>query len=277
VRTVERLERGDLDAIAGLCERAVADPPSRQELDGALFADEQPAVVFGSPDTAVVAVVACDDGAHIRLLAVDPAARRQGWGHALVEAAEEWALSSGHTTLLTGADPPYFLWPGVPSTETSLMCLFERHHYGRAEANYNMDVDLGDLPEDPGGHALARPEDRGDVDAFMAANWPNWRLEVLRALDKGNLVVAREEDGHGPVSAFCAFEVNRRGVLGPVAVRLELMGHGRGKGVLIGALHELRRRGRERVSVVWVGPVLPYAAVGGQVGGVYFVYRKELG
>ena len=81
----------------------------------------------------------------------------------------------------------------------------------------------------------------------------------------------------GAVSAFCAFEVNRRGLLGPVAVRLELMGQGRGKGVLVGALHELRRRGADRVSVVWVGPVLPYAAVGGRVGDVYFVYRKELG
>jgi hypothetical protein len=54
------------------------------------------------------------------------------------------------------------------------------------------------------------------------------------------------------------------------------MGKGRGKGVLVGALHELRRRGADRVSVLWVGPVLPYAAVGGRVSDVYFVYRKEL-
>ena len=235
-------------------------------------------MVLGWPETGVVAAVACDDGAHIRLLAVDRVARRQGIGHALVQAAEEWALSAGHTSMTTGADPPYFLWPGVPSTETALMCLFERHHYGRTETNYNMDVDLHDIPQDPGGHYLAGSEDRDDVDSFMAANWPNWRAEVLRALDKGNLVVAREDEGArtGSVSAFCAFEVNRRGLLGPVAVRVELMGQGRGKGVLVGALHELRRRGADRVSVVWVGPVLPYAAVGGRVGNVYFVYRKEL-
>ncbi len=109
----------------------------------------------------------------------------------------------------------------------------------------------------------------------MAANWPNWRPEVLRALDKGNLMFERDADS-GEIAAFCAFEVNRSGLLGPVAVRPELMGRGRGKGVLSGALHELRRRGRERVSVVWVGPVPPYAAVGGEVSDVYFVYRKEL-
>ena len=70
--------------------------------------------------------------------------------------------------------------------------------------------------------------------------------------------------------------MNRRGLLGPVAVRPDLMGQGKGKGVLLGALHELRRRGAERISVVWIGPVVPYAAVGGRVGEVYFVYRKEL-
>jgi predicted N-acetyltransferase YhbS len=273
---VRHLGKADLDAIAQLCRRAITDPPSAHELEEALFTTDQPAMVLGSPDVGVVAAVECDDGAHIRLLAVDPSARRRGHAHALVQAAEEWALSAGHTALSTGADPPYFLWPGVPSTEVGLMCLFERRHYGRTETNYNMDVDLADLPDDPGGHYLAGPADYDVVDAFMAVNWPNWRPEVLRALTKGNLVVARDKGDSGPLSAFCAFEVNRRGLLGPVAVRPELMGQGRGKGVLVGALHELRRRGASRVSVVWVGPVVPYAAVGGRVSSVFFVYRKEL-
>jgi hypothetical protein len=28
--------------------------------------------------------------------------------------------------------------------------------------------------------------------------------------------------------------------------------------------------------VVWVGPIVPYAAVGGKVTDVFFVYRKNL-
>ncbi len=83
------------------------------------------------------------------------------------------------------------------------------------------------------------------------------------------------EDGRGPITAFCAFEVNRAGHLGPVAVRPELMGQGKGKAALLGALHEVRRRGRQSISVVWIGPVAPYAAVGGRVTDVYFVYRKD--
>jgi len=271
-----RLGRSDLERITQLCRRAVVSPPSVDELEGALFAEQQPAVVMGDPSTSVVATVECDDGPHIRLLAVDPAARGRGLGRALLQAAEEWARSAGHTSLITGADPPYFLWPGVPSTETALLCLLERRHYARAETNFNMDVDLLALPEDPGGHCLATAADRDELEAWLSTHWANWRPEVLRALGKGNLVIARGEGDDGPVTAFCAFEVNRRGGLGPVAVRPDLMGRGMGKGVLLGALHELRRRGAESVSVIWVGPVVPYAMVGGQVSDVFFVYRKEL-
>ncbi len=271
----EKLSATDLGALAALCERAVADPPSAEELAGALCTEDQPAVVFGEPDRGVVAVVECEDGPHIRLLAVDPSARGQGLGHELLSAAEGWAKDAGHSSLITGADPPYFLWPGVPSAETALLCLLERRHYGRTETNFNMDVELHHIPDDPGGHFVATQDQRAEVDEWMAAGWSNWRVEVLRALDKGNLVLARTEGG-GAITAFCAFEVNRRGVLGPVAVRPDLMGQGHGKGVLLGALHELRRRGADSVSVVWVGPIPPYAAVGGKVSDMFFVYRKAL-
>jgi GNAT superfamily N-acetyltransferase len=280
---VKRLARSDLESISALCARGVRDAPTTEELAGALFAPDQPTVVFGDPVTGVVAMAECSDGPHVRLLVVDPAQRRQGHGHALMQAAEDWAKQRGHRMLVTGADPPYFLWPGVPSDETGLLCLFERRHYIRAETNFNMDVDLSALPPDPGGYERARPEDRDEVDSWMETHWSNWTAEALRALDKGNLFLSRDGDlrtgdgrDRGDVSAFCAFEVNRAGVLGPVAVRPELMGRGKGRAVLLGALHELRRRGRESVSVVWIGPIVPYALVGGRVSDVYFVYRKEL-
>ncbi len=274
--TPVRAELRDLQAIIQLCRRSIDAPPSAEELEDALFAEEQAATVFAIPERGVVAVVECDDGPHIRLLAVDPSVRGQGLGHALLRTAEDWAREQGHTTLITGADPPYFLWPGVPSDETTLHCLLERRHYARAETNFNMHVDLSAIPEDPGDTSLATDVDRAEVDAFMSEHWSNWRLEALRALDKGNLVIDRAETPGGDITAFCAFEVNRKGLLGPVAVRPDLMGRGMGKGVLLGALHELRRRGAADVSVVWVGPMVPYAAVGGKVTDVFFVYRKSL-
>src|SRR3954452_15626426 len=105
-----------LDAIAGLCRRAIDVPPSAAELEGSLFTSAQPAVVRGDPSIGVVATVAGDEGAHIPLLVVDPAARGKGHGHALVDAAESDARAAGHRSLRTGADAPFFLWPGVPST-----------------------------------------------------------------------------------------------------------------------------------------------------------------
>ena len=271
-----RLGHEDLDAIAQLCRRTLSGGPSAEELADALFTEDQPAVVLGDPERGVVAAVECDDGPHLRLLVVDESARGQGVGHALLEAAEGWARAAGHSVLMTGADPPYFLWPGVPSSETGLLCLLERRHYHRIETNFNMDVDLTAIPADPGGHALAGANDYDELDQWMTTHWSNWRPEVLRALEKGNLVIERGEGPDGGVTAFCAFEVNRRGLLGPVAVRPDLMGRGMGKGVLLGALHELRRRGADKVSVVWVGPIVPYAVVGGKVTDVYFVCRKQL-
>lgn len=271
-----RADRSDLEAIVQLCERSITAPPAAKELEDALFAPEQPATIFVIPERGVVALVECDDGPHLRLLAVDPSARRRGVGNHLLQVAEDWARDEGHKMLITGADPPYFLWPGVPSTETGLHCLLEARHYGRGETNFNMHVDLSAIPDDAGGYSLATALDRAEIDAFMGEHWSNWRLEVLRALDKGNLVIDRADGGDGGITAFCAFEVNRTGLLGPIAVRPDLMGRGKGKTVLVGALHELRKRGGSAVSVVWVGPMAPYAAVGGKVTDVFFVYRKNL-
>jgi GNAT superfamily N-acetyltransferase len=267
------LDRSALAAIADLCRRGIADSPALEELDGALFAAEQPAIVRGDPSVGVVATAECDDGTHVRLIVVDPEARGRGHGRALLRAAEADARAAGSTTLTVGADSPYFLWAGVPSATTDLMYLLERRHYERIDAHFDMTIDLATIPDDPGGHTLADSTDRDEIDTWMAEHWSNWRLEVLRALDNGNLVIARDESG---ISAFCGFEVNRAGFLGPVGVRPDLIGRGAGRGALVGALHELRRRGRDEIEVNWVGPVVPYAALGGQVSTVYFVYRKVL-
>jgi GNAT superfamily N-acetyltransferase len=267
------LDRSALPAIAELCRRGMPDAPTLDELDGTLFAPDQPAVVRGDPRIGVVATVEGDDGAYVRLLVVDPEARGRGHGHALLRAAEADARAAGHTSLTIGADAPYFLFAGVPSAATELLYLLERHHYTRVETNFDMTIDLATLPDDPGGHTLASSVDHDEVESFMTRHWPNWKAEVLRALDKHQLVLARDVSG---ISAFCAFEVNRAGFLGPVASRPDLIGRGAGRPALVGALHELRARGRSSIEVSWVGPVVPYAALGGRVSSVYFVYRKEL-
>jgi GNAT superfamily N-acetyltransferase len=269
--SLDRLDAGDLPAIVELCRRGVADAPAPDELEGALFAPDQPATVRGDPDVGVVATVEGEGGGYLRLLVVDPSARGRGHGHVLLEAAE--ADLAGTRTVTVGADAPYFLFPGVETSETAMLCLLERHHYTRAEANFNMAVDLDALRPDPGATELAVAGDRPEVAEWMETYWPNWAAEALRALRKGTLVVSRGEEG---ITGFCAYDVNRAGLLGPVAVRHDLIGKGVGEPLVLGALHRMRAGGRRRAEVVWVGPIVPYARVGGTVSRVFFVYRKKL-
>jgi len=220
----------------------------------------------------VVATVAGDGLGYVRLLVVDPAHRGRGHGHELLAAAETELAPCRAVQI--GADPPYYLWPGAPASETALLCLLERHHYRRVDTNFHMAVDLHAIPDDLGGHEVASSAMREEMAAWMDANYSNWTAEVLRALDHGTLLVARGDDG---IRGFCAYDVNRRGLLGPVGARLDLVGQGVGWPLLVGALHAMRTAGQEQMEVSWVGPVVPYARAGAEVSRVFFVYRKDLG
>jgi GNAT superfamily N-acetyltransferase len=208
----------------------------------------------------------------IRLLAVDPAHRGHGAGRALLDAAE--ADLGGASSITVGADAPFHLFAGVPVECTAMLSLLERAKYRRGEANFDMRVDLTALAPEPSGTELAPASAADEVRAFVDANYAHWTDEVMRALDQQSLVVSRDDAGR--LLGFCALEVNRSGLLGPVAVRLDRIGRGDGVPLLLGGLHELRRRGRTEVDVGWVGPLPPYAAVGGRVSRVHLVYRKEI-
>lgn len=259
--------------IAALCARSMAKAPRTEEIERTLFAVDRPAVVRYQPGVAAVAVDRGEGNGFVKLLVLDPAHRGRGLGHVLLSTAE--GDLTGAKAVTVGADPPYFLFPGTPSTATALCCLLERHHYVREETNYNVDVALDDLPPEPPGPFEPGPSERDALEEWMARHWPNWRDEVLRAFDRRSLVVTRTEDD-ADYAAICAFEVNRSATLGPVAARPDLIGRGAARGLLVSALHRLRARGHDRVEVLWVGPLVPYARVGGTVGDVFFVYRRRL-
>ena len=259
-----------LEDVAALCARSMPSPPSVAELRCTLFAPDQPALVRYAPAMGVVAVVRDGDDGYIRLLTLDPAYRGQGLGHELLRAAEDDL--DGARVITVGADAPYFLFPGVPVDETGLCCLLERHHYSREETNYNIDIALDGLPPDPGTAFEPRPGERQELDAWMTRHWPHWRAEVLRACDQGSLVLARAS---GDITAFCAYDVNRSGTLGPIASRPDLIGRGVGAPLLVAALHRLRDKGHDTIEVLWVGPMVPYARLGGRVGRLFFVYRRR--
>jgi GNAT superfamily N-acetyltransferase len=217
----------------------------------------------------VASVRSADEG-FVRLLLLDPGHRGAGLGHDLLRAAEQDLAGSRLITI--GADAPYFLFPGVPVQETALCCLLERHHYAREETNYNMFVNLAGLPPDPGTALTPGEDERPEIDRWMSRHWPNWRAEVLRAYDQRSLVLGRHDDD---ITGFCAYNVNRSATLGPIASRPDLIGQGVGAPLLLGALHRLRAAGCQTIEVLWVGPMVPYARVGGHVGRLFFVYRRR--
>jgi mycothiol synthase len=263
----------DADALADIttfCVRAIAQPFTADELRDALFAPDQPALVRFDPAVGLVATVTNGPDAYIRLLAVAPEQRRRGHGRRLLDLAERDHEDA--RTITVGADAPYFLFPGVPTSETALCALLERAHFTREETNYNMVVRLDPLPPDDGTAREPARDDRTEIAAWMENHWAHWTREVLRAFDKGSLVITRDEHG---IAGFCAFDVNRHATLGPIASRPDLVGRGAGRALLAGGLHRLRARGYDQIDVLWVGPFVPYARVGGTVGELFFVYRKH--
>ncbi len=262
-----------IEAVAALGEIALLDPPSVSELARAFDPADQPAVWLGDPAVGVVGATWSGDAGFLRFLAVAPDAQGRGIGRALVARAEAELHARGARSVSTGADAPYYLWPGIDTRELAAVCLFERLRYARRETNFNMDVDLAALPPDPGGWRVATPADRAAVATWSDTHWPHWRAEMLRGLEQGGLVVTEDADG---IAAVCATGVNRDRLVGPVAVRRDRLGRGAGVAPLLGALHRLRDAGHTRVEIAWVGPVVPYARIGATIGRTFVVARKEL-
>lgn len=270
---MERLSPHDVPALVRLCPNVSGHPLTEPELRAALFPTDQPTWVFGDPQTGVVATAL--DGPHgfVRLLSVVEHRRRQGVGRELLIAAERHLAAEGAVDVVLGADAPHHLWAGVPTDAPAMCCLAEAMRYRRVGVNLGVDVPLHSLPADLGGWRRAAIDDVPTVHEFCRRHYPDWSNEATRATAAGTMTVSFDGD---ELVGFCAFDVNRRGALGPVAVRPDMVGRGAGRPALLGALHTMRARGDELAAVQWVGPLRPYVQLGGHISQHYLVYRKAL-
>jgi GNAT superfamily N-acetyltransferase len=94
----------------GMAAVADADPPSMSELTR-FQADGRAWVVADAADlpVAYLLVEVVDGNGHVEQVSVHPDHARQGWGRALLDAVDRWAVRSGllALTLTTYADVPW--------------------------------------------------------------------------------------------------------------------------------------------------------------------------
>ena len=115
-----------------------------------------------------------------------------------------------------------------------------------------MEVDLSRLPPDPGGTVLATAADRDEVAAGWTSTGPTGRPRCCAPSTRARCS-SRDDAG---IAGFCAWNVNRGGLLGPIASRPDLVGKGIGRPLLLGALHRMAEaEPREPIEISWVGPI----------------------
>ncbi|MEW9552735.1 GNAT family N-acetyltransferase [Nonomuraea sp. NPDC050783] len=231
---------------------------------------------------AMVSLSDKDPGAgHLDLLAVEPPARGEGRGRALVRAAEEWLRERGAREARWAGNPPCYAWPGVDVRYTAAACLAESLGYERYHVAWNMTAGLsGDLSVeddlarlDASGVAVraAAGADRERVAAFVARHWnERWAWEAANATG----LHYAERDGE--VLAFAAWGA-RPSWFGPMGTAPAARGLGLGRVLLRRCLAEQRAAGQADAQIGWVGPLRFYSrAVGARAERVFWLYRRDL-
>ena len=237
---LDLLDARRLDDVVELCRRCLPEPPSRDELSASLYSPEQRVTVRGAPGVGIVATVGEGrPGLHPpprgRPRRAGPGPRDRpaagGRGGPVGTRDDKRASGSGPAVLplSRGRDDTHghAVSLGTPRVRTRRVHL--QHGCGsRRPSSRSRGPRTG----------RARPSAprwrRG-----CGAHWPHWEAEALRALERSTLVMSRDGDG---MAGFCAYDVNRAGLLGPTAVRGDLWGHGMGRPLIVGALHHMRAR-----------------------------------
>ncbi|MCX5747678.1 MAG: hypothetical protein NT062_34875 [Proteobacteria bacterium] len=234
---------------------------------------------FGAWDLGVLVGVAAVAGNRIRVLAVDPAARRRGHGSALLAACAAQAHAAGHATLRTLDQPGNYLAPGVDVRNVDTIAWLARRGFVRhPDDRTNVLIDVRGNPRVTAARAAAlaatlhargyevrraRPNELALADAVATEFGGAWPFELARALAFGppGVHVATRD---GSYCAFAAHDGNNRGLgwFGPTGTWPAHRGQGLGEAVLLACLVDVAAH-HDRCEVAWIGPRPFYDKVAG--------------
>jgi mycothiol synthase len=272
-----------------------AERVAEEKLFGPAPAPHETAALVARTDDRLVGV-AVVSGRWLRLLAVDPAARRQGIGSALLAEAESRARAWGATRLRSGDQPGNYLAPGVDAESEELLGFLGRRGYKEVARYENLTVplvgnqrvsavraeELRDAAAARGYDVRrARPDDVDPLLAFAGGAFaPAWAFEVERALENDppgvHIAVARAS---GAVVAFAAHDGNNRGLgwFGPAGTAPAERGRGLGQALLIPCLLDVAAAGHAEGVIAWIGPRRFYEeAAGARSDRSFIVLEKTL-
>jgi mycothiol synthase len=262
----------DLAALVSVVDAAFpGEDLSADEVQSACFEDPDHSTVLGlAGGEGAVAVVArpSEHGpiASLTLLAVDPAAREEGRGRRLLQAAEEWAYDeAGAIGLYAGGSAPFFLWPGVDIHWTPALCLFESAGYLDAGARLLLSFPASYRAEPPADVEIRRAVTDQDAKLaldFCVEQWPASVHEIGRALEHATCFLAIAGTGATPVGLVC-HSVNRNGWIGPIALTCAQQHRGIGSALLGAVTSDLRVAGTREAHVCPGRPVRFFARAAG--------------
>lgn len=230
----------------------------------------------------------------IRWFGVRPDARFRGLGDALLGHSLDRLAEAGAEVFDFLCTPPYYLRPGVEIGDTATIAWLLRRGFEHYRSNFNMTLEM-DRFDPPGEEAIfgerdgyrvrrATPADREAFGDYARREWTEgWRVEGTLGLshDPVSLFLATRDDPAGgeEIAGFAVYEANQcLGCFGPTGVSPEHRGRDLGRRLLLATLIDMKRLGRERVEIGWVGPVdFYFRAVGAVLGPAFWGMRKKKG